>query len=785
MFKYYLKTAFRYLSRFKSISIINITGLTIGITVCILLLLYVQDELSFDNFHEDRDSIYRIVRENPYVAPQIAKLVKDNFPEVIEVTRILPRDDISVKYGERKYKEKNFALVDPGFFNMFSFKLKRGNPETVLNRPFSIVITEKTAKKYFDEEDPIGKTLQINASLNCTVTGILEEMPRNSHFRYDLLASLVKGEMIFGDGINNWGWRNFITYLQVEPHFLKPDFETKCTALIAQHRERKPGDKPVNYSLQPLTDIHLYSAHMENDIAPQGNITYILILSAIGILILLIASANYVNLLTANAAVRMNEVGIRKVVGATVRQLTAQFVFESVLLVFFAFALSLILVSAFLPGFNALTLKNFSLTSLFNGRIAASIAVIIFLTSLISGLYPAFTLSSLQPVKIIKGSRASSKDRPGLRKILVGFQFTVSIVLIICALLMLHQMNYLKNKPLGFKEDYVVSAKVQNFADISKYNALKSTLLQDTNITAVSSASRIPSDSWTDYSGFLPEGQSEPIVMPIGHVNFDYFETLGIEPIKGRLFSEKFKTDAAEAIILNESAVKKLGMSSTPLNVSIRVGWPRSNRKVIGVIKDIHLESLHEKINPAAFVISPPECWTLIVKMKSTNVHETLNRITHTCNTFFPDWIFEFNFLDDRIDNLYRSERRAFKMMGYFTLIAIFIASMGLFGLASFSTRRRFKEIGIRKIHGASDMDIITLLSKEFLVGIAIAFIIACPAAYYSMSRWLENFAYRVDISWWIFAASGVISLGIALLTVSWQTFHAARINPVDTLRSE
>jgi putative ABC transport system permease protein len=785
MYKYYLKTAVRYLSRFKSVSIINITGLTIGITVCILLLLYIRDELSFDNFHEDSDSVYRIVREDPYIAPQVAKLVKDNFPEVKEVSRILPRDDTSVKYGDRKYKENNFALVDPAFFKIFSFKLKRGNPETVLNQPFSIVITEKIANKYFDDEDPIGKILQINAGLNCTVTGILEEMPRNSHFRYDLLASLVNGEALFGDLINDWGWRNFVTYLRVGERFVKPDFEAKCTALIARHKEKEPGDTPVNYSLQPLADIHLYSAHMKGDIAPQGNITYILILSAIGILILLIASANYVNLSTANAAVRMNEVGIRKVVGATVRQLTVQFVLESVLLVLFAFTLSLILVGVFLPGFNALTLKNFSLTDLFNGKIVLGTAGIILLISLVSGLYPAFALSALQPVKMIKGSRASSKDRPGLRKILVGFQFTVSIILIICALLMLQQMNYLKDKPLGFKEDYVALAEVQNFTDISKYDSLKSTLLQDTNITAVSSASRIPSDSWTDYSGFLPEGQSESIVMPIGHVDFDYFESLGIEPVKGRLFSEKFKTDSTEAIILNESAVKKLGLSLSPLDVSIRVGWPKSNRRVIGVIKDIHLESLHEKINPVAFVISPENCWKLIIKMKSANVHETLKRITHTCNTFFPDWVFEFNFLDDRINNLYRSERRTFKMMGYFTLIAIFIAGMGLFGLASFSTRRRFKEIGIRKIHGASNLEIISLLSKEFLVGVAAAFILACPAAYYSMSRWLENFAYRIEISWWIFAAGGVISLGIALLTVSWQTFHAARLNPVDTLRSE
>ena len=785
MFTYYLKIAFRNLSRFKTISIINITGLTIGITVCTLLLLYIQDELSFDDFHKDGNNIYRIVRENPYIAPPVAKLVKDNFPEVMETTRILPRDETHVKHGDRKYNEKNLAYVDPGFFKVFSFKLKRGDPETALNRPFSIVITEETARKYFDDEDPMGKILRIDTEHDYTVTGILEEMPLNSHFRYDLLATLADGEKAFGELIYSWGWRNFITYLRFGDNVSTSDFETKCTTLIDRHRKSQPGDKKINYSLQPLTDIHLYSAHMENDIAPQGSITYVLILSAIGVLILLIACSNYINLLTANASVRMNEVGIRKVVGATGRQLTGQFVFESVLLVMIAFLLSVILVEVFIPGFNALTGKHFSSVSLFNGNIAVGIAGLVFFTSLISGIYPAFILSSLQPVKIIKSSRASSKDRSGLRKILVGFQFTVSIVLIICALLMLRQLAYLENKPLGFKKEYVAVAEVKDFAGLSKYQSLKSTLLRNPNITAVSSASRVPSDSWTNYGRFLPEGQSEYIGMPIGHVNFDYFETLGIEPVKGRLFSEKLITDATEAIVLNESALKKMGLSQSPLGTSIFVTWPESHRRVIGVINDLHLESLHEKINPVAFVISPADCGKLVVRIKSTNVYETMKQLTHTCNAFYPDDIFEFEFLDDRIDRLYRSERRAFGMMGYFTLVAIFIAALGLFGLASFSTKRRSKEIGIRKIHGASEINIATMLSMEFLKGVVIAFIIACPAAYYSMNKWFENFAYRATIPWWIFAVGGVIALVIALLTVSWQTLHAAGLNPVDTLRCE
>jgi putative ABC transport system permease protein len=785
MFKYYLRTAFRNLKRFKTISIINITGLTIGITVCTLLLLYIQDELSFDNFHPDGDNIYRILRENPYTAPPLSKLVKDNFPEVLETTRILPRDDIHVQHGERKYNEKKVAYVDPNFFKVFSFKLKRGDPKTALKRPFSIVITEKIARKYFDEENPIGKTLRIGLEIDYEVTGILEEMPQNSHFRYSLIASLVKIEKVVGELIHSWEWQNFITYLRVGDNFSKADFEKKCTDLIARHRKSQPGDKKIIYSLQSLKDIHLYSSHMNNDIAPQGNITYVLILSAIGILILLIACSNYINLLTANAASRMNEVGIRKVVGATGGQLTGQFVFESFLVVVIAFLLSLILVGVFLPGFNTLTGKHFSSTILLNGNIAAGIAGIFFLTSLVAGLYPAFALSALHPVKIIKGSRASSTDKPGLRKILVGFQFTISIVLIICAMLMLRQLDFLENKPLGFEKEYVAAAEVQAFTNLSKYRSLKSTLLRESNIISVTSASRIPSDTWTNYGGFLPEGQSDIITMPIGHVNFDYFETLGIKPVKGRLFTEKIRTDETEAIVLSESAVKKMGLSQSPLETSILVTWPKSQRRVIGVIKDLHLESLHEKINPVAFVISPAYCWKLVVKMKSTNLHETMKQLTRTCNAFYPDWIFEFKFLDDRIDSLYRSERRAFTMMGYFTLIAIFIASLGLFGLASFSTKRRRKEIGIRKIHGASEINIISMISMEFLKGVGIAFIIACPVAYYSMNRWLENFAYRADISWWIFAVSGMIAMGIALLTVSWQTWHAARTNPVDTLRCE
>jgi len=785
MFNYYLKTIFRNLNKFKTISIINVAGLAIGMTICILILLYIHDEFSYDTFHEKGDNIYRIVSKHPFTAPQLAKLLKDNFPEVKESTRILINDKVNIKYHEKQYNETEFAMVDPGFFKIFSFNLKRGDPETALKKPFSIVISEKATKKYFNNEDPIGKMLKIDTKQNFTVTGIFEDMPHNSHFHFSLLASLADEQKLFGELANNWGWENFITYLLFDKKISTPAFAKKSSALIAEHRKRRPDEKPVNYSLQPLKDIHLYSAYMENDISPQGNITYIFILSAISLLILLIACANYINLLTANASARMNEVGIKKTVGATGKQLTRQFILESAVIVLIALVFSLILVELSRPAFNYLTEKNFTASSMINGTIILGIVGIVFFTGLVSGIYPATILSSQQPAKIIQSSRNSKKSSPLLRKTLVGFQFTISITLIIVIMLMLGQLNFLRNKPLGFKKDNVIIAEVENFSDISKFHSLKNTLLQNPAVTMVSSASRIPSDTWTNYGGFMPEGQSKSITMPIGHINFDYFKILDIKPIQGRLFSEKYAADADEAIILNESAVKKLGISQSPLDTSITITWPKSRRKVIGVVKDFHLESMHNEINPTAFVISPAETWKLMVKINSTANSKIINQIVDSCKTVYPEWVFEFRFLDDRIEALYSKERKTFSIMEYFTFIAILLAGLGIYGLASFSTSRRLKEVGIRRIHGASKFSISILLSKEFIRGVIIAFIIACPIAYYAISRWLEKFVYRTEISWLTFAVSGLIALATALLAVSWHTFRAARINPVKTLHHE
>jgi len=787
MLKNYLKIWIRNVIKNKTYSLITISGLAIGLAVCILLLLYVQDELSYDNFHENGDRSYRLCyEEHPFHAPQTAELFADNFPEIEDYTRLLIRDNGIFQYEEKKFKERMYTYADAGFFRLFSFTFLKGNAKSALNEPNSIVISERIALKYFGNEEPIGKILILDNEDSYTVSGVIEDMPHNSHIRYDLIATLTNAEEVFGANMMAaWGWQNFVTYFLFNSDFSKSEFEAKSSQFLADQQNLPPNQKIPSLSLQALEDIHLYSSHFKNDIQPQNDITYVLIFSCIGVLILLIACFNYINLFTAQATNRANEIGIKKVIGASRKQLAGQFIGESFIILLLAFILSLLIVEISLPLFNLLTGKGLTFFSLLQMNSGLSILGILLVTGVIAASYPAYVLSSFQPVSVLKSKGSSHNSGFQFRKILVSAQFTIVIILIISAIFMLKQLEYLQNKKLGYDKELILVSEVYSFEDIDKFKALKSVLLQQSNILNVASASRIPSDDLNNWSALLPDGHTDWINMPIVHISHDYFETLGITAFQGRLFTEQMQTDTSEAIILNETAVKELGVQEGSVGAGLQNAWPYSKRKIIGIVKDFHFESLYETIRPTAFVVYYNECFKLIVKVQSSNTKKTIEDLQEICKSFYPDWMFEFHFLDQQLESIYQTDQRIFKLMTYFTGLAIFIACIGLFGLASFMIKSRTKEIGIRKVLGASISQILISLTQDFTKWILIANLIAWPVSWYAMIQWMENFAYSIELSWWMFAVGGVISLAITLVTVSFQAIKAAITNPVKSLKYE
>ena len=783
MIKNYIKTAIAHLFRSKTYSLISISSLTIGLAVCILLFLYVRHELSYDRFHKNADTIYRLCNpEHPYHGPPVAQLLADNIPEIKAFTRILPRDYVLIEYQTKRFKEDKVAFSDADLFRIFSFNFKQGNPETALQAPLTIVISEKTAYKYFGNEDPVGKVLKLNNEESYTVAGVMEDMPQNSHFRYDIIGTLAGTEN--EEGMDDFGWQNFLVYFQLQEQFSQPDFETKCGQLLKN--PNTPNEPLPIYSIQNLKDIHLYSSHFKNDIQPQNSIIYILIFSAIGFLVLLIACFNYINLLTANATTRANEIGMRKVCGASRKQLAMQYLSETIVVVFISFCLSILVVSLCLPLFNELSGKELSFSMLWNLKTIMGIFSILLTVSVLAGLYPAFILSSFTPTKTLKSSKIGGESMFHFRKILVGAQFTIVIALIACSIVMFRQISFLQQKELGFDKENVLISDIDDFGDELKYMTLKQALLDQNMVVSVSAASRVPSGDLSNVGGVLPEGQKEVIAIPFVHVNYDYFEALGIKATQGRLFSDQFKTDADESIILNEAALASLGIQGDPIGQSLRCFWyTRSTRKIVGIVKDFHFESLYEEIKPAVFLICFDECRQLLIKVKPSDLPTTTNSLTKICKNIYPDQVVEFRYLSGKLEQLYQSDTKSFQLMGYFAVLAILLASMGLFGIASFIIIRRTKEIGIRKVNGANVSEIMQMLSISFLRWISIAFIIATPIAYYFMNRWLENFANKTTLSWWVFALAGFLVAVIVLLTISWQSYRAATRNLVEALRYE
>jgi len=783
MLKNYLKTIFKNLNKNKTYSLISISSLSIGIAVSLLLFLYVLQELSYDRYNEKADNIYRLCDEEyPYQAPGAGKLLADNLPEIKKYARILPRDNILFQLDDQKFQEDFVAWVDADLFDIFSFEIIDGISQNSLQEPGTAIINETIAHKFFGDENAIGKKFTVGGEYDYTVVSVIKDIPQNSHFTFNIFLTMADGDKLFGeDWMESWGWCNFLVYFEMQEQFSKPDVETKITKLMA---ETSNSDDPDKYSLQKLKDIHLYSSHLTRDFQPQNSITYVLIFSAIGLLILLIACFNYINLFIANATSRTLEMGVRKTFGATRRQIAEQYIVETMVVFFISLAAALLIIELSLPVFNQVSGKALSFFDFLNTDMMLSLLGFIALLGVLTGLYPATVLSSQNTHDVIKSSKNKGRAGFKMKNILLVAQFTIVIALIASATIMLKQINFLHNKELGFEKEAVLNS-IFDFGDEAKYNTLKQALMKQSFVENVSTASRIPSGSLNNYGAVLPEGQTESLVLPFVHINFGYFETLGIKPISGRLFSEDYKTDASESMILNKAAVTFLGLEGDPLGQTIKCGWPRSTRKVVGIIDDINFEPLQNEIKPVVYLIEYSVAYHLIVKLKSSDIYGSAEAVTDITQNIYPEQVITYEFLDQILESRYQKDNKTFQLMGFFAAMAIFLACIGMFGMTSYMLVKRTREIGIRKVNGASVSELVRMLNFDIIKLILIAFVIAVPIAFYAMNKWLESFAFKVELSWWIFAAAGLIALFIALATVSWQTYSAARRNPILSLKCD
>jgi putative ABC transport system permease protein len=786
MFQNYLKVAFRKMMRQKVFSLINIAGLSIGMAVCILIFLWVQDELNYDKFHQNAKNICRIVLNDqnygvkwPVVSIPVAPTLKQQYPEILEAVRVSDFRGL-ITHEDKKFDEIG-AYVDPSFFEIFSFPLKRGNPEKALLSPSSILISEEMAEKLFGKEDPLGKSLKLNQNLDLTVTGVLENFPENSYFDLDFIAPFEIFEQRDPDP-SNWGRFGLYTYTLLQDNTSIKQLETKIAGLLQEHDVRE-GPK---LQLEPLTRIRLYAAD------GGGDIRYVFIFSIIAIFILVIACINFMNLATARSSTRAIEIGMRKVTGARRTDLVKQFFGESVLISFMALVFAITLVFLLLPTLNNLAAKNLSLNSQGNGNIIFGFVGIVLFAGFLAGSYPALFLSALKPVHILRGALVPTRGgakKAIFRKILVVSQFAISIFLIVSTFTIFQQLRFIQNRNLGYQKDHIISVPLRGNVS-QQYEAFKNELLKDSRITHATATSEIPVTIGKIHTGYEWEGKDpkKEARMTEVIVDHDFIETFDMTITQGRDFSNDYSSDSTEAYILNEAAAKNMELDSpvgkrfsAPIHEGMREGT------IIGVVQDFHFQPLHDAIDPLVMFIHPGNFNYICIRIRPdvAELSGIIGYIEDSWNKFAPNFPFQYSFLDARFDRLYRDEQTTGRIIGYFTFLAIFISCLGLFGLAAQIAEQRTKEIGIRKVLGASVAGIILLLTKDFMKWIVAANAIAWPTAYFAMNKWLQNFAYRTGMGIDIFILAAAIAFIIASLTVGFQAVKAAIADPVVSLRYE
>ncbi|WP_257574647.1 ABC transporter permease [Hydrobacter penzbergensis] len=792
----------------KAFSFINIAGLSIGISVCFIIMLYVQDELNFDRFNKNADRIVRIVFKadinggkiyEANVMPQVASAMTKDYPEVEDATRLRVAGAPKISYKGRNFRDDELVFVDPNFFSIFTLPLIEGDVKTALKEPNTLVITKAAAKKYFGNENPIGKTLVFTSNNNepFKVTGLIDKVPVNSHFQFDLFGSMTGLNEAKSD---SWMGSNFFTYILLKPgsdykkleaklpgmveKYMGPQIQQQMGVSLEQFRKKGNG---LGFVLQPLTSIHLYS-HSNYELTSPGNVMYVYIFSAIAIFMLLIACINFINLSTASASKRAKEVGVRKVIGSGRLQLVKQFLLESALLTFFALLISYGLIQFLLPVFNDISGKDLSFE--FEIRIIAAFIGLGVFVSIVAGMYPAFFLSSFKPASVLKGKFTGGNNSFGLRSSLVVFQFFISVALIVGTIVVWQQMKYIQHKNLGYNKEQLLT--ISNSWALGKNERIyKEKMLKDPRIVnATISAYKPAGPSGNNNALAYPSGRDNEMMRTLEYqVDEQYIPTLGMQLAAGRNFSRDLATDST-AMIVNETAAKAFGWG---VNDAIGKTIVRKIDKegkgmdipfhIVGVVKDFNFKSLHEPITPLLMVLG--QDWGLIFKIKTTDIPGLLSAMKKEWANFQTDEPFTYAFMDNLYNKTYVAEQKTSAILNIFSALTIFVSCLGLFGLITYTAEQRTKEIGIRKVLGADVSQITGMLSKDFIKLVCIAILIAFPISYWAMNKWLQNFAYRINTSWWMFVASGVIALLIALITVSFQAIKAATANPVNSLRME
>lgn len=811
MIQNYLKVAFRAILRNKLSSFINIFGLALAMACSLLIFIFVKDELSYDKYHANAERIYRVTRDfvSPdgsvnlhlgHVAPPFGPLLKNDFAEFDYVARTL-QTRFTVAYQEdgaekKSSYEDNTFYAEPDILKIFTIPMVEGNAEKALVDPFTLMVSERTAKKYFGDESPVGKTFRIGNTYDMTINGVFKDFPAQSHWHPDLLVafSTMNDSTIYGRrGLEtNFGNNSFGTYALVNETFDLTKVSAQFPAFLDKHMPIGNGPnavKPSSFThlyLQKMTDIHLHS-QLDSEVETNGSMKNVYMMSIIGLFIILIACFNFVNLSTARATKRAKEVGLRKVVGAFKNQLISQYLSESILIAFFALILACAFAFLAVDWLNGFTTKSLSLNPTTNGLLFVGLVLFALVVGVLAGIYPAFVISGFKPAAILKGSQGSAKGKAGLRKFLVVAQFSISIVLIIATMITFKQLQFLNNRDLGYNKDQVVTLRY--FGElVPSYDAFYNELLKQSSIKTLSRSSRVPTGRLLDSQGTaqVQKGDSlanTNIVLKNIRVDTEFFEAYEVPFVTGRNFSKEIKSDDSIAFVLNEAAVKMIG--ETPESILTKeFQYGGIKGKVIGVVKDFHFESLHEEIVPVVF--HPSRFYNrLSVKVAGDDMQAGLQHIEKVWKEFLPNRPFEFAFLSQQYTQLYNSEQQQGQLFTIFAGLAILIACLGLFGLATFNTLQRVKEIGIRKVLGASVINIVQLLSREIIVLVIIANLIAWPVAWYFMNQWLDTFAYRIGLNIWLYLLAAFAAILIALITVSSQTIKAAMSNPANTLRYE
>lgn len=806
MLKNYLKIAWRNLNHSKGSTFINVLGLAVGIACCILITLYVRDELSYDRYHKNVNRIYRVLHAKrnggdaeklPPIAPEefqvwgnapVGPALLADFPEISKVAQFTSPSKLLMEYSNKRFQEDNILFADSTMFDLFSWDMVSGNPEKALTAPNSIVLTQSMAQRYFGNEDPVGKVLQSDYKGPFNVTGVMEDVPSNSHFNFSALISMSTYRQSEPDDFESWGYVDFYTYFLISEGADISKLESKIPAFLDRHYPDYYTPNSYTIAFEPLTDAYLHSKAGRQP-GVTGSMEQVYIFSLIAVFMLLIACINFMNLSTARSIERAREVGVRKVVGARRLGLVSQFLVESVLCSLAAAGFALILVTIALPAIRDLSGKPFPYEQIFSWSSVPSLLILAVLTGMVAGSYPAWVMTRFQPVLVLKGKFRSSSKGILMRKGLVILQFSLSIALIVGTMIVSLQLNHIRTHDLGFKQDHMLVIDYGRDELVNReIEVVKAALNSHPAVKGISASRAVPGDFFPNAGTLIesPGGDMEGVDPAIYEIDPDFIPLYEMKMAAGRNFSNDFSTDSTQALIVNEAAAKLYGYPDPEAILGKHFEqWGRKGT-VIGVVSDFNYQSLHQKVEPLALRIAPRYSLSrLSLQVKTDNLQKVIADLEVIWNNLAPQRPFLYSFLDQSFNRQYQRDMRFGELFGIFAVLTIFIAGLGLFGLSTYAAQQRVKEIGIRKVLGASVIGIVRLLSADFVKLVIVAIVAATPLAWYAMNRWLENFAYRIDIQWWVFALAGSLAVIIALLTVSFQSVKTALMNPVKALRLE